>query len=330
VRKRLGSSVAPAAALVFLAAAAPACAADPPAAPASDCRGCHADAHPGFERSGHALAATEPWYARSLALSPPALARLCARCHAPDAERPRAGVTCETCHGGPEAAHARRAAREPALDPRLCERCHVVDLPLGKDGAWVHLQDTPAEHALWRERTGDPRGCVDCHASPLAAHFAGVRDPDFLAGAVAVSIVPEDAAAAAGEVRGEVRLENLAGHAFPGGSRLREAWVRLALVAADGRRAEVLAERLSWRGDAADGDTPVDLRLAPGEMRRFPFRAAIPAAFAGARLALECAVDLALVSLDFPDSHPMIPPGEPRVVPVSRARVALVSPSEGR
>lgn len=290
----------------------------------ASCVECHADAHPGFERSGHALAATEPWYARSLALTPVELRPLCGSCHAP--ARTSAGVTCESCHldrgavlvpttRALAAPHETRFA--PALrDGRLCARCHTVDLPLGKDHAMVRLQDTPAEHALWRERTGDRRGCVDCHAGPAGAHFAGVRDPTFLARAVAIAIEP---ALEGGEVRGVVRLENLAGHAFPGGSRMREAWVRLTLVAEDGRRIEIMAERLSFRGDPADGETPKDGRLAPGETRRFPFRAPRAAGFS----ALECSVEMALVSLDFPDSHPMIPPGEPRVVPVSRARVAI-------
>jgi hypothetical protein len=308
-----------------------------PSRAGEDCRSCHADAHPGFERSGHALAATEPWYTRSLALTPAPLAALCARCHAPDRTAPAAGVTCASCHlaadGAVLVAHDRAlevAPHETRFEPALahgarCAACHVVELPLGKDGAWVRLQDTPAEHARWRAATGDARGCVDCHAGGARAHFAGVRDPAFLASAV--EIEAEARCGAAGEVQGEVRIANRTGHAFPGGSRLREAWVRAALVARDGRRVEVLAERLSIRGDPAAEEEIRDRRLAPAETRALAFRVAPPPGFLRAGAALEVTVDLALVSLDYPDTHPMIPPGEPRVVPVAWAR-SLVLPTK--
>jgi hypothetical protein len=302
---------------------------------ASACIKCHAEAHPGFATSGHALAHVEPWYARSFALTPEDLKPLCVRCHAPT--RPDAGVTCETCHvdggGGPvlvphdrplaRAPHATRFAPE-LRNGALCARCHVVDLPLGKDGAWVRLQDTPAEHALWRARTGDARGCVDCHAGPAAgAHFAGVRDPATLARAVRLAVPQVGLDAATARIAGTVRLENLAGHAFPAGSQLREALVRVDIVAPDGRRATLLRERLSIRGDPAEGEPLVDRRLEPGETRALAFAGALPEGFPSAGLAVEATVDLALVSLDYPDGHPMIPPGEPRMLPVASARVEL-------
>jgi len=299
------------------------------------CARCHADAHPGFESSGHAVAATEPWYAASLDHTPEALKPLCAGCHSPTGAASRAGVSCVACHvdrgtgtvlaprpgmwaGAP---HDTRFAPE-LRDGRLCATCHVVELPVGKDGAWVRLQDTPAEHALWRERTGDGRGCVDCHAGTARPHFAGMRDPAFLASAVALSLAL-DRDGGAGLVAGALVLDNRAGHAFPAGSQLREAWVRVTVVAPDGRRASALVERLRIIGDPAAGETPVDLRLAPGETRRLPFRVALPEGFPMAGLAVEATVDLALVSLDFEDGHPMIPPGEPRTVPVARVRVEI-------
>ncbi len=305
-----------------------------PAAAAGDCRDCHQDAHPGFEKTGHALAAVEPWYERSLAASPAELRPLCAKCHSPEPERPLAGVTCAACHVrsgivlvGRDPAARRLEAPHPVRfapelrDGRLCASCHAVDLPLGPRGAPVRLQDTVAEHGLWRERTGDRRSCVDCHVAPGKPHFAGVRDPGFLAGAIRLAIVRRPAAA--GEVAGDLVLENRTGHAFPTGSRLREAWVRLALVGARGERREVLVRSLAVRGDEAAGETLSDERLGPGETLRLPFRAPLPAGFAAQGGALECRVELALVSLYFPNDHPLVPGGEERVLPVAAARIEL-------
>ena len=300
-----------------------------PAAPASpspssassnaSCIACHADAHPGFARSGHAVAAVEPWYRASLPLFPREVGALCARCHAPAASD--TGVTCAACHveGGTvlvgrdasiDAPHPTRYAPE-LRSGALCARCHVVDLPVGRGGAVVRLQDPFAEHALWRARTGDRRGCVDCHVSG-PAHFAGVRDAAFLAGAVRLELDPR-----------AVRLANLTGHAFPTGSQLREAWLRVDLVARDGRRVEVYARRFSLEGDDALGEPKRDLRLAPGATLEVPLAIDVPADLPRAGLALEATVDLALVSLIYPDSHPMIPPGEPRTVPVARRRIEI-------
>src|SRR5256885_1208392 len=99
----------------------------------------------------------------------------------------------------------------PSMGPLIlalalsCVECHSdAHRPPGRAGGGVNRRAPPAEPALWRGRPGDRRGCVDCHAGGATAHFAGVRDPAFLAGAVSVSLTAR-----------AVRLENRTGHAFP-------------------------------------------------------------------------------------------------------------------
>ncbi|MBS2026586.1 MAG: hypothetical protein JST54_01675 [Deltaproteobacteria bacterium] len=256
------------------------------------CASCHADEARAWAQSGHATARTNFVFQAALTADDPTW---CLRCHAPlardlsagpidpNAPAEERGVTCAACHAGHHAVTAAHASADAphALEvsphaggSKLCAQCHEFGFALhGADGEISSLtaapaqQDTFGEWTAWQAKTGDARGCLDCHGGGDHA-FGGVRRPDALAAAIAVRPQP---GALVLEARG-------AGHALPTGDVMR--WLTVE-AAADPlfEKPIVLARFGRTLGDAqAPGEASPhrtvtgDHRLQPG----VPVRVALP------------------------------------------------------
>ena len=138
------------ASLLFVGA--PALAGEPTTIGPKACATCHSAQHTQWQGHAHARAYQ----------SLPAKDRtnpLCLTCHAPDPERPEAGVTCEACHGAGSEYQEAHVMRDPYLrgylglkDSKLkdCQTCHQADhgvklKPLDLAAIWnkLHHGNTP-------------------------------------------------------------------------------------------------------------------------------------------------------------------------------------------
>ena len=256
------------------------------------CASCHADEAKAWAASGHATARTNFVFQAALTADDPTW---CLRCHAPLARDLRAGpidanapaeergVTCAACHAGHSAVTAARPSADSphALDvsphaggATLCAQCHEFGFPKhGAHGELIGLtaapaqQDTFGEWTAWQARTGDTRGCLDCHGGGDHA-FGGVRRTEALSAALEVHAQPD---ALVLEARN-------AGHALPTGDVMR--W--LTVEAAPDPLFEKPVELARFGRTLGDAQLPGDFsphrtvttdhRLQPG----VPVRVAVP------------------------------------------------------
>ncbi len=99
---------------------------------AETCKACHPLAYQAWKDGPHAAAA------RGLPDGRRGDAR-CTACHAPDADRPASGVSCESCHGGGRVYAHSYVMRDPELaravglvarpGERTCLACHTENAP---------------------------------------------------------------------------------------------------------------------------------------------------------------------------------------------------------
>jgi hypothetical protein len=146
------------------------------------------------------------------------------------------GVDCGACHGregpirtaGPPAAAAEAVhdlVEDPALaDGSRCAECHQFPFQrhdvrgrIAYDGDTL-AQATVDEWRAWQARTGDARGCPDCHLG--AAHaLGGAHDVDRVRRTVQIEAIAAD------DRVSFVLTAPTAGHAVPTGDPFR--WIEL-------------------------------------------------------------------------------------------------------
>lgn len=220
------------------------------------CAACHPRHADEWRASAHSMAHTDPLYQREWTGD-----RFCSDCHSPRAadphaepERAAAGVDCATCHvreGRVVSARVAGTAPHPSVADadragvRFCATCHQFDFPRNPG---VAMQDTVREHRA----SGDPRGCVDCHAPTRDGHtdhrFGGHRDPALLAEALLV----EATATRDGwstDVTLRLRAHEVT-HAVPTGDVFRRLEVRAWI---EGRPDNAASELLARGFDIVDG-----------------------------------------------------------------------------
>ena len=248
-----GRALLAATAVVFTAAAAPACgergavapargAAATATATAAACEGCHAAIASEWRASFHRTAFSDATFQESLALEEPKEHAFCTRCHAPAATAGRdgtaAGVDCVACHAGVHVgagAAAGAGARAGAGAGAGCAGCHQFTFD---DGRPDLVQETVSEHAA---SSYADVGCAECHMGARDGHkdhrFVSGHAPAAISRAVHVEVAREGGGGRAEAVRLLIRVD--AGHAFPTGDMFRRA--RL-LVFAEGARGEIVAD----------------------------------------------------------------------------------------
>ena len=255
---------------------------------ASSCRPCHLEIYDEWKASMMGQAMTDPAFVADFELQGQPF--ICLRCHAPlveqqprtalgllsvkpliplslgngsfEAELQAEGVTCVVCHledgamvgslTDPKAPHPTRSGQVEDT----CARCHQVEItPLSNLNR--PITDTVREWERWKDETGRPERCIDCHI-PHTWHGAW-NDEMVRSGLVIDAKRDGDGVV--------VTLENRAGHNFPSGDPAR------ALVVRSGETEVVLARRVPLPRLIDEGDSSLlpaeirELRLPPGRIQ---------------------------------------------------------------
>jgi hypothetical protein len=238
------------------------------------CRKCHPEAHEEWAASAHAQSLT---HLHLVTVNP------ATRQPQPWDFGETRGIACSQCHRatgraaqGPGAGDSRGSAcpfsfdqSQPARDS--CARCHAATTSEWQ--AW--RAGRQPRRAVWPPAqidlaaTGDARDCTDCHmpkrgedqpAGPRQHTWSARRNLDLLRGGIDVRVSQGGAPASLPDLR--VTLTNLAGHAYPTGTRRRA--VRLYAGPAG---AAVFAAAMAPVRPGSAG-TQAGPALAPGEQRR--------------------------------------------------------------
>lgn len=217
-------------------------------APAA-CGACHAAQYADWQGSLHSRAMGPGITGQLVALTDPADAADCTRCHAPLAEQSEAlarstiaraaadeglhasGLTCAACHlrQGRVYGPARRDGSVPAADASawphqgwtpaaafesggFCASCHQF----GADGYALNGKPLENTYEEWRAspQAAAGRECQDCHMPGRRHLWRGIHDPRMVR--EALTIETSAATLRAGELSLDVVLRNTgAGHHFP-------------------------------------------------------------------------------------------------------------------
>lgn len=183
------------------------------------CEHCHAEIAAEWNGSYHRAAYSDATFQRSLAIEEPKDRAFCIDCHAPEARTTgvNAGVGCISCHARPHAGD--RAVNG-------CNGCHQFTFG---DGRPALVQRTVDEHAASDFALAS---CESCHMPSRQGHrdhrFVSSHSPEQLRNGIQVHVERVDAT----HVR--VRIDSLAGHAFPTGDMFRRATLLLFAEREDG------------------------------------------------------------------------------------------------
>lgn len=168
------------------------------------CRHCHPQQEAQFSQSAMARAASNPtfiaeWKERDEA-------HYCLNCHAPSGGQ---GLQCDSCHSGGEHPYEKIDLQ------RVCGTCH----------------DSPGENTfrLYRQRPGQlrDRDCLDCHTpgiSGFSHHFKALLISSLKRSVARLRMLTTPLHP---ESQLTIFIEHRAGHALPGGTTGRSAWLEL-------------------------------------------------------------------------------------------------------